>query len=746
MAGDITLADHAIEWAHRGVKVLPLHSPNGNTCSCGIPDCPSPAKHPRTRNGLTDATSDPAQVAAWWDKWPDANIGILTGEQFDVIDLDGGDAIDRWRAWVADVGEPEIVGIALSGRDTGGLHLYSNGGGRKTVPSGKRGLPAGCEIKAAGGYVVAPGSRHMSGKTYQWVSELGEVLGSVPWDTWYDTNIAAQPADTSPPIRVPDSTGQDSSYGQGVLRNACQRLASAPEGARWTTLIEDAASSVARAIAGNAIIDQDGAAIALQSAAAAAGLTRAEIDRIPKILARFVAAPISKPLTGSTTPDEPPTLAPFHPDVDPDRLEQFWTSRDYLATIRAHARATRTSPDAVLACVLARTACEIGPHVVLPPIIGGVGSLNIYVGLVAASSGGKSSAIAATATLHQWRFVTKHLGSGEGLLHHFVTREKVKDDPDAPARWRVVQHTERVPAVVDEIDTLSALGARQGSTLLPALRSMWTGTDFGFGYADPTKALEVRAHTYRLAVIVGIQPGRAEALLDDTDAGTPQRFIWAPTTDPGAPDVRGESPGVLPWRVPTIALTNKGRVELDIDPGAYAQVDQAGLARLRANPDAEDGHKLFSQVKVAALLGLLDGRLGIDAEDWDLAETILARSSHTRAKVEDELKRRKAAELDGRAEAAAKTAIHVDQRTTEAAELRAARTISRHVWKHQLAGGCTRKCMLPSIASKYRQLVDVDSAAGMAVSLRWLVETSRPEDTRTGTDIIATYSPGSEKP
>ncbi len=36
-------------------------------------------KHPRTRNGLTDATTDGETLPGWWETCPDANVGIRTG-------------------------------------------------------------------------------------------------------------------------------------------------------------------------------------------------------------------------------------------------------------------------------------------------------------------------------------------------------------------------------------------------------------------------------------------------------------------------------------------------------------------------------------------------------------------------------------------------------------------------------------------------------------------------------------------
>lgn len=73
------LLDQALAYAARGWHVLPLHSvrPDG-ACTCGK-ECASPAKHPRTRSGLKDATTDPDRIRSWWTEWPSANVGIRTG-------------------------------------------------------------------------------------------------------------------------------------------------------------------------------------------------------------------------------------------------------------------------------------------------------------------------------------------------------------------------------------------------------------------------------------------------------------------------------------------------------------------------------------------------------------------------------------------------------------------------------------------------------------------------------------------
>jgi len=82
------MMEHALNYARKGVPVFPLHTPGKNGCSCGKRDCDSMGKHPRTARGLKDATTDEQQIKEWWAKWPNANIGMLTGKESRILVLD----------------------------------------------------------------------------------------------------------------------------------------------------------------------------------------------------------------------------------------------------------------------------------------------------------------------------------------------------------------------------------------------------------------------------------------------------------------------------------------------------------------------------------------------------------------------------------------------------------------------------------------------------------------------------------
>src|ERR1700684_1789951 len=65
-----SLLEAALQYAGRGWPVFPLHTPTLNGCSCGDPECEGVGKPPRTRHGLSDASTDPAKIRAWWARWP----------------------------------------------------------------------------------------------------------------------------------------------------------------------------------------------------------------------------------------------------------------------------------------------------------------------------------------------------------------------------------------------------------------------------------------------------------------------------------------------------------------------------------------------------------------------------------------------------------------------------------------------------------------------------------------------------
>jgi hypothetical protein len=194
--------DAALAYAARGWPVLPLQTPVKTGCSCGHADCTSIGKHPRYHeedlaHGLKDATTDPDLIHRWWTRWPHANIGIVTGQASGlvVIDIDprhGGHL--TLEDLEAEHGKfPETVESQTGG---GGRHLFYQHPGR-ALRCGTEALGPGVDIKADGGYIVAPSSRHASGQRYEWeVSSHPDDVALAPLPAWFP--LEAQ-TDAPPP-------------------------------------------------------------------------------------------------------------------------------------------------------------------------------------------------------------------------------------------------------------------------------------------------------------------------------------------------------------------------------------------------------------------------------------------------------------------------------------------------------------------------------------------------------------------
>jgi hypothetical protein len=129
---------------------------------------------------------------------------------------------------------------------------------------------------------------------------------------------------------------------------------------------------------------------------------------------------------------------------------EFWDARKSLRLIHTFAQARRVGPWALLGCVLVRTIASVSPRLVLPPLVGGETSLNLFLGIVSVSGGGKGTAEAASLDVIKLPHVPiVGPGSGEGIGHLFYKWDRKNQE--------LVQHTKAVIISAAEIDTLAAL-------------------------------------------------------------------------------------------------------------------------------------------------------------------------------------------------------------------------------------------------------------------------------------------------
>ena len=78
--------DTALLYSAEGLHVVPLHGKKKDGgCTCSDPACAEPGMHPRTKNGIQDATTDAGLIEKRWTKWPKAKIGTATGADVGIV-------------------------------------------------------------------------------------------------------------------------------------------------------------------------------------------------------------------------------------------------------------------------------------------------------------------------------------------------------------------------------------------------------------------------------------------------------------------------------------------------------------------------------------------------------------------------------------------------------------------------------------------------------------------------------------
>lgn len=246
--------ENALSYAGLGLAVFPLKAKG---------------KTPLTSHGVKDATKDLKQIEKWWDKWQEANIGIATGEAsagLIAIDLDvkpdkGINGLESLKKWQSERGLTLPADTWVSTTGSGGKHIFY----RYDKPiKNMVGIYPGVDVRASGGYIVAPPSIHENGNPYKWdrspfTYELKQADDTV-------INFITEPAHDSPDkpdFKLP-----------GTI----------PEGERNTSLFQLACSMRAKGTSESAIYG----AVALENTEKCVPpLPDSEIDAIVKSSLRY---------------------------------------------------------------------------------------------------------------------------------------------------------------------------------------------------------------------------------------------------------------------------------------------------------------------------------------------------------------------------------------------------------------------------------------------------------------------------
>ena len=456
-------------------------------------------------------------------------------------------------------------------------------------------------------------------------------------------------------------------YVEAAFADEVKRVATAFAGGRNDAL--NVAGLKLGQLVGGGWLDQGRVERALEDAAHANELVRAHgLASVRATIASGLAA-------GMREPRDPPerqgtatggyrgngAAAPYSASVDaepgwrddtsdtgtssiPHLSEALWAARPVLTSIREYAHSRTSSGDAALGYLLARTAAFLPHRVRIDSGILQPTPPNLFALLIGGAGAGKTS------THDVFREILLPdgisdpadylpVGTGEGVAEAFMGFVEVpggtKKKPATERRQ--VRHNAFFTA--DEGAVIKKLGSRDGATLGETLRRAFTGSTLGQSNAskDTTRKVE----NYNLGLVANFTPGAAGAVLDDAEAGTPQRFLWFAATDPSMPE------NAVSARPPVIN-TNPPEPTMWVCPKLRKAIREHRVAVVRGElviPEL-DGHKQLILLRVAAILAVWDGRAEISQDDWDTAAEIWKTSCGVRDWIIAERRR-----LDEEAEA-----------------------------------------------------------------------------------------------
>lgn len=324
-----------------GTKIPPRNCPGCRGASHAPAACPClPAG--RYCHGFHAATTDPGRIDAWWSE-ERHGVGVACGPAgLVVIDIDahGGSvpARDRLLPGVAIADSVDLTGLAdgyhtlavlaaLRGEpdpaaDTGtlrvrtpsgGLHIwYRTGEGTGwlcSTGSGRgRALAWQVDVRARGGYIVAPGTVTRAGR----YEAVGACRTPAPLPRWLAAELdrtghSAAPAELPAPPRAPRIPARAANGGTataartrraaaGVLSTVLTDLAACaavPSGAGFTERLNRAAYTVGGLVAAGHI---DAVAAERALAEAAAQVRPGQVRRADRVIAGALAAGRGRPL------------------------------------------------------------------------------------------------------------------------------------------------------------------------------------------------------------------------------------------------------------------------------------------------------------------------------------------------------------------------------------------------------------------------------------------------------------------
>jgi hypothetical protein len=148
----------------------------GRACSCDRVGCPDPGAHPASPAWQMQATVDVTIIRQWWQANPSANVILVTGRVFDVLEVPavpGASALAKMARDSVETGP-----VAMLGEDTMHFYVTTRGSPADEDEWWSCGLDCSPEMAIPTGevrwhcrdsFVLGPSSIYAGGQNVRWV-------------------------------------------------------------------------------------------------------------------------------------------------------------------------------------------------------------------------------------------------------------------------------------------------------------------------------------------------------------------------------------------------------------------------------------------------------------------------------------------------------------------------------------------------------------------------------------------------
>ncbi|NKY19741.1 hypothetical protein [Tsukamurella spumae] len=229
------------------------------------------------------------------------------------------------------------------------------------------------------------------------------------------------------------------------------------------------------------------------------------------------------------TPSLPPHRADWSDALDPQREWDFFSATPFLRAIRNWARANSINPWSAFAAAMEAILGHVGPHVVIPQIVGGkLGSLNTVVVFVAHPGGGKGTVFEIRVRLGGTEEpigapVIDTPGSGAAVPEAFASPETTE-----LGEKRMLIRNASAILRYNEITQFADIVTRKGDTMDAELLKSYSAE--GHGSRVKNSPCWTQDHETRSGFAINCQPEAGQSVTGDINAATGkvQRTLYMP--------------------------------------------------------------------------------------------------------------------------------------------------------------------------------------------------------------------------